>query len=99
MCVELVYQENPTVLRCGFEGIGEMIGKVKLLASGANGGGNHGASGYMPIGNQTQGAMPFVLIFQPSGLSWLHGLVWMQAFQGLNAGHLISTDQMNVRIG
>ncbi len=99
MGVELIGEKDPGGVRIGLDRLGDVSGKVGFGARGSNAGSDDLSRGHIQIGDQTLGAVSVVFKFLSLDVTRLHGQRGMEAFQCLNAGHLIGTGHMGTRRG
>ena len=99
MGVELISDKDPGGLWIGLDSLDNVRGEVGLGARGTDAGSNHLTGGHIQVGDQTQGAMAFIFEFLSLDVTGQHGQRWVEAFEGLDAGHLIGAGHMHPRRG
>jgi hypothetical protein len=97
MGVELVGNEDPGGMWIGLDRLDNVRGEVGFGARGSQAGSHHLTGGHIQVGDQTQGAMAFIFEFLPLDVTGQHGQRWVEAFEGLDAGHLIGAVHMRAR--
>lgn len=95
MGIELIHNENPGVIGCGFNGAGNVVSKIILGASGPHRWTDHPSLRNVPVGNQAEGAMSDILKLLPFGLSKGHWVSGQSPFKRLNPGHLVRAHDMH----
>src|SRR5258706_2268225 len=101
MDVELIGDEYPDVIRRGRDRLLEMRDKVFFRSSGSNTGSNLFAGRDLEVRDQALRAVADVFVFLALKAAWLtgdarsHRLSRRRAFERLDAGFFIRTDQMN----
>jgi hypothetical protein len=99
MGIELISDKDPAGLRIRLDRLGDVSGEVGFGARGSNAGSHKLSSRDIQVGNQTLRAMALLCKFFSLDVTRLHGLRGMEAFQCLNAGHLIGACHMCARRG
>jgi hypothetical protein len=99
MGIELIGDKDPAGLRIRLDGLSDVSDEVGFGARGSNAGSHKLSGGHLKIGDQTQRAMAAIFTFFSLDVTRLHGQRGMEAFQCLNAGHLIGACHMRPRRG
>ena len=90
--VEVVQDKGELMgLRVGLHEVVDQVDKINFGARGPTEGPDL-AGGHVHARQQREGAMAFILKLAPYRLAGLHGVVWRDPCQGLNAGHLVDTE-------
>ena len=97
--IELIGDKDPAGFWIGLDRLGNVRGEVRFGARGSDAGSHHLTGGHVEIGDQTQGAMAFIFEFLSLDVTGQHGQRWVEAFEGLDAGHLIGAGHMHPRRG
>ena len=97
MGVELISDEDPGGMRIGLDSLDNVRGEVGFGARGSDAGSHHLTGGHIQVGDQTQGAMAFIFEFLSLDVTGQHRQRWVEAFEGLDAGHLIGAVHMRAR--
>lgn len=88
---------HPAGVGVGGYGLLDVGGEV-LVGAGLSYGGSYDPAGsHLEVGDQTPGAVTFVLVLLmlAASLTRLHQKVWMEPLKGLDGGLLISANQMH----
>ena len=95
MCIELVSQEDDLIfLGVLGDGLLDEQQEIFFLAAGMYPVVYHLSFSHLRGSHQTSGAFAAVLVFDPTRLTFSHGLSLMEAFQGLDTAFFLYTDQM-----
>lgn len=94
MRVELIGDEDPSRLRVRLDGLGNVSDEVGFGARGSQAGCDDLAGGHLQIGDQAEGAMPFIFEFLSLDMTRQHRQGRMKPLKGLDAGHLIGAYHM-----
>ena len=97
--IELISDKEPGGLWIGLDGLGNVRGEVRFGARGSDAWGNHLTGGHIQVGDQTLRAMAFIFEFLSLDVTGQHGQRGVEAFEGLDAGHLIGARYMGPRRG
>ena len=95
MRVELIHDEDPTCRFIGLDGLLDVMGKIGFGAPLPNRGSDHLSGGNLKVANQTLGAVSDILILLAFNQTRFGPFRGMLSLFGLNASHLITTDQMD----
>jgi len=101
MRVELIDDENPSLVRRCRDRLFDMRHEISLGARGAQTGRTLFARGDLEVGEETLGAVANVFVFQPGAAPSLTGYARLQGFAGrgtferLDAGLFIGAHQVN----
>ena len=95
--IELIGDKDPAGFWIGLDRLGNVRDEVGFGARGSDAGSNHLTGGHVEIGDQTQGAMAFIFEFLSLDVTGQHRQRGVEAFEGLDAGHLIGAGHMRTR--